>query len=134
MYIYIYIYTYMVAPPNGSTFLNVYPRLLNHFRCMHECACIYPSVFHVSRFLHSEQKRTPWLMSLDFFIISLRKVKGTCSWIFLGKFFQVFILDIDRKRSWNSLGQFPYISLINPYQSEWKMFPEFLGQIRHCSY
>ena len=48
-----------LPPPHGSTFLGVYPRFQNHFRCMHVCACIYPSVFHVSRFLYSEQKGIP---------------------------------------------------------------------------
>ena len=42
-------------------------------------------------------------MPLYFFIKSLRKVKGKRSWIFLGKFFQVFSLDIDR----NALGPVP---------------------------
>ena len=33
------------------------------------------------------------------------------------------------KLSWNSLGKFLYMSLLNPYQNQWKMVMELLGPI-----
>ena len=119
----------MVAPPtpHGSTFLGVYPRLLNHFRCMHVCACIYPSVFHVSRFLHSEQKGTPWLMSLDFFIKSLRKSQRKMLLDLLGQILPSFLIRYRSKTLLELLGPVP-LHFFN------KSSPNFMGNAPGASW